>query len=482
MIKYNGQVAPDWFKVVKIDDSLGPNVSQNTVKVAGRPGHLDFGNEYDSRTIKVEYHIIAEDETDLRNKIRWAADWLHQEEDKEFVNMFEEDKYYMAKVGGSTDIDEVLRLGSGQINFVCADPYAYSFEEKSIPLLGPTIINYEGTQKSEPLVEVKFTKNTSDLTVSANGKEMRFGVPQDSVKPPTFNPMPLVFDDGMMSTQGWSVADRVFDGKVSGTFKSDNHNFHIGDPGSTEVEHGWYGPSAVRQLRDTVQDFKAQISFTLLGRVPQQGRVQFYVRDASGKQIAMVSLRNGNPKAITPYAEIRMGSTQGNIRYQGYGDKPGVWANWTSGIMTIERKGNRWYFFYGIWDDKKKDYHTRMGIEYIDTVNGYSHPIKQLQIGLAQRNSEGAEGLNSLFIRDVKVWEYKTKPKGEELKPVLEFQEGDELIIDNKAGEIRLNGLPYYSSLHPQSELLELVKGDNEVEVVPADGTVSTLKYKEVFK
>src|SRR5699024_12379126 len=65
----------------------------------------------------------------------------------------------------------MVRWGEGEIRFVCHDPYKYSKEEKKVSAEDITIINNEGNEPTEPIVELTATKKATFAMISKPNDE-----------------------------------------------------------------------------------------------------------------------------------------------------------------------------------------------------------------------------------------------------------------------------------------------------------------------
>lgn len=83
------------------------------------------------REISVEVTLLRDNWADLRSAVRGIAAWLFTEDDAMLTFSDEPDKYYMARLTGDTDLNELLYTGETTLHFVCADPFAYAVTEKN---------------------------------------------------------------------------------------------------------------------------------------------------------------------------------------------------------------------------------------------------------------------------------------------------------------------------------------------------------------
>ena len=111
------------------------------------------------------------------------------------------------------------------------------------------------------------------------------------------------------------------------------------------------------------------MSYGINGTKPEQlGRVHVYGLDINGNRIFMQEFRDGNVKAISPYARTLIG---GKEVVATYGSYMGVWAKAEDAFMDIARRGNEWNIYYCLYDPIKKVQHTRHFQQFIDVK--YEH-------------------------------------------------------------------------------------------------------------
>jgi predicted phage tail component-like protein len=481
-IIFNNIEIPSFVKVNKVNNPILPPVSQNTVKVSGKAGNISFGNELGSREIEVAISVIADSPSDLRNKIRTLAEWLYYDEPKQLVNMDEPDLYYMAQVTGSTDIDEILKVGQGVITFVCNDPYAYSVDEKvySIaPITEDAVTDIVNTGNTEtfPTMQFTFTQPTTSFSIASGDEFMMFGNPVDETSQTPKDTKPLIFSDDMSNTSLWTNANTVDGGVIEGGgFVSNGWSFRVEDFGTTTDK--WHGASGIRALPTQVQDFKMTVACGFkASHANQLGRVEVYFLDVNGNQIGKVGMNDTSTVGAYPFAEARAGFLAGGKYFvKTHGSYKGVWKNWYDGRMEIERVGNKWKAYFAITDSVTGRHHTRLTEFWTDTNNSWMQKVAQIQIHIGAYKAY--DPLATMYISDVKVWEY-LQPEANQVPYV--FQAGDVLEVDSETNGVFLNGEPYYKSLDPSSQFITLEKGVNGVAISPLVTENGIIKFKERF-
>lgn len=146
-------------------------ITRNFVTTPGRPGAMLRSTDTQIRVIQQPIFFKGNTEEELPKLEEEIAGWLLTKEVAPLIFDGEPDRTYYAVIDGSLDIDELMAVGEGTINFICPDPYKYG-TEVTVPANLP-IIN-EGTAETWPIIMVTFTGVASDFTIShQNGKFVR---------------------------------------------------------------------------------------------------------------------------------------------------------------------------------------------------------------------------------------------------------------------------------------------------------------------
>ncbi|MGE6379923.1 distal tail protein Dit, partial [Peribacillus muralis] len=139
--------------------------------VPKRPGALPVKKNTRVRPLPLPVFLKAKSIEDLQKVKEDLAEWLIHDEPKPLIFDDEPDRVYYAVVDGSFDPDEILKWGQAVIPFICPDPYKYGEEESLI--LGDFPIRNVGSLKTNPIFSIKFLSNTTNYTVSINGKTLK---------------------------------------------------------------------------------------------------------------------------------------------------------------------------------------------------------------------------------------------------------------------------------------------------------------------
>lgn len=162
---FNGFDFTDLLVVEYIDRSLMPSISIEGTNMPGKHG-VRFKELVMSPTeITVKCRIIGTSRIETQQRIRTIAGKLYTETPARLELRDEPDKYNMAILSGSSDVEKWFATGYMVLTFECTDIYAYSKAEKTQTL--NTSFTNEGTYPSTGIIEVQ--PNIGDTLVISNG-------------------------------------------------------------------------------------------------------------------------------------------------------------------------------------------------------------------------------------------------------------------------------------------------------------------------
>lgn len=108
---------------------------------------------YPERVLTVGFQIIADDNEEYRLKFNQLGKILNVEQAQLIFND-ETDKFFIGTPGEVSEIEAGSNKVTGEFNIVCADPFKYSVEEKSVTAVQgtPKTIYYNGTMPATPKI------------------------------------------------------------------------------------------------------------------------------------------------------------------------------------------------------------------------------------------------------------------------------------------------------------------------------------------
>ena len=149
----------------KITRPLLPGNSDNYIDIPGRAGSILYTGKPKDRLISVEFGFMPGSRELFRAKVWEISAWLNTDDRKILIFDDEPDKYYMAKVEGQIDLEQVFVLGKFSVIFRC-EPLAYGAEQ-SVNFVNDSItINNQGTFESQPVFTSTFTTTEAEWKVT----------------------------------------------------------------------------------------------------------------------------------------------------------------------------------------------------------------------------------------------------------------------------------------------------------------------------
>lgn len=147
----------------------------STSKSAGVAGARISRKVADDYTIKVTFTLKDNNPNELRNKIRDIADKLDTDEPAKLVFHDEPDKYQMAILSDTSDLEQLGRYGVCTISFYCPNPYAYAISDDIIEFTENTKeFTRKGTAHSYPTIEITGTNSEGSITIQSDHQKMTF--------------------------------------------------------------------------------------------------------------------------------------------------------------------------------------------------------------------------------------------------------------------------------------------------------------------
>ncbi|MBX6361278.1 MAG: phage tail family protein [Acidobacterium ailaaui] len=143
---FNGRHSSEFPLIVNSKPrQIAPPISPKLLSIPGRPGAYDYGAEIGTREITIGVSIFGDNSSEYRSAIRQIAAWLLPLDGKPKQLIFDDepDKYYLARLSGQTDLDELVTFGSTTLTFLCADPHAYSIVSADEVTWGSDILTFD---------------------------------------------------------------------------------------------------------------------------------------------------------------------------------------------------------------------------------------------------------------------------------------------------------------------------------------------------
>jgi predicted phage tail component-like protein len=477
MISLNGVDIPSFVKVNKIDFSVLPPIENKFLKVRGKAGLYNLGQDVGQRVLTVGITVVAEKINGVMSASRELASWLHNTEAVEMRFADEPDKHYLVLPDGETNLTEIVNVGQGELTFVCTEPYAYGDSKEfyvNPTTTEPFFVDVGGSTETFPEIEMKMNKDVSSICLTSGDGHVLIGEPM-SVEKTQVDTFPKRFEDHLENSYTWGTASQVDGGTVYGTFTSVN-GWGVEQDGldyGTNTS-GWHGASGLTSLPEPVGDFEVKMWCGLSAtNIDQVGRVELYLLDQNNKSMGKVALVDDYTNGEYPRFEARAGDRNSGIYFaKDYGPKRDSYKNFY-GVLRIGRQGKRWYAYIGKYDATNKKFHSEMYEEWVDVQGSYATALASVQIHVGAYKDKVPT--KHMYVSYVRVNEHVDASEGQ--APIV-AKKDDIIRIDTSRAVIYKNDVVFYEGLNPSSTFFTLKKGMNGLALTSPDADVK-INYTE---
>lgn len=161
--------------VTNVERPILPPIISRTKAVADRHGVYYFGSQFDALPIPVEVVWRGTDAPNVQSIKRSLAAWLRPNGLMKLVFDDEPEMYYMAVLTDQTELEQVVRIGRGEITFLCPDPFAYAITDDVFADPAGTItFTRQGTAESNPKIEITGTSSGAGFTIDLNNTVINY--------------------------------------------------------------------------------------------------------------------------------------------------------------------------------------------------------------------------------------------------------------------------------------------------------------------
>ncbi|MEH7157478.1 distal tail protein Dit [Neobacillus drentensis] len=319
-VSLGGFQISDYFRIQKIHRSLLPPREISFLSIPARHGAYFTGARYGVRQISMDVTVIGQSATEYMETIRFLAYCLDIEEPAELIISDEPGKLYYAILSGNTDmVNNLMRVGSGILTFICPDPFAYSIESKVItPVDQMFTFKNEGTTTTFPKFTVNFENEATFVSFISPDGVILIGNPSEPdqiVLPKT----QYILNDAMKSTSGWVNAGAVLDtGRLNtGSVIASGEVIKASSYGTgTAGSNIWHGPAIRKDLVELVKDFTVKVRLDFFSQDgtskldgAQKGRLEIYLFNQSGGKIGKLVMRDSYKNYENNIPEIYIGNS-----------------------------------------------------------------------------------------------------------------------------------------------------------------------------
>lgn len=172
MLNFNGIDIPSFVKVKRVEVSALPSLNINLKGNMGGFGSINGKTTFQEKYIKASISIIIPSNYSLQKCARELAVWLKGNDFdlSPLIIKDDSDIRYMAKVSNSVDLSDLIYIGEGEIEFVIPSGCCESTKEKTASGTSKASINYLGSQRTFPTIEITIGNTASIVTVSHTQK------------------------------------------------------------------------------------------------------------------------------------------------------------------------------------------------------------------------------------------------------------------------------------------------------------------------
>ena len=502
---------------------------------------------YPARTITVGYQLVAKSNRAFReayNKLNSILDV----EDAELIFNDEPDKFFIGTPCGMGEIEPGKNAVKGEIEFLCVDPFKYSVKEYEAvpsPEDGTFVIDYKGTYKSFPTLEVDFYEDESGeendngrcgyvAFFNENEKILQFGNPEElkeeeievvNIETNTYlvPTTKVLLNHTYKKSNGWSSVKTkysnggvIYKGPFSGVVLREpivlgivgaGHSYETNEEGTYYLMPSnfgandlWHGPAVTYTFSESAADFEFTYSQKLcIGGTKadkkQCGAFQMILSDSYGRIIAGVY--------ISKWAE----------------GANGAWGLLVNGMVlsasNLDLSFHNKYFGSNRDENKKENKKaiktvksssiTKNGSEISFNIGGIkrvfkvdavkSAEVKRVTVLFLQKGNlppfkySGVYGMKMVKNYKESVTEKIEKITTEWHDVQNKFNANDVLTVDCSCGSVKLNGLerPDLGAMGNDWEGFCLENGINQIGVSYSDWVGDAyapsfkIRYREVF-
>lgn len=459
------------------------NFENEYTEVPGRPGAIKIRRQL--KALDFDLPLIYKNHYDKRTSFEII------EEITGYINYYDpvplqftdQNWYWKAEFDGPFNIaTNTNGFVTFSLSVRIADPYKYSVGEKTEPLpasSSATFVANEGTADTHPHFKINVNVSTTLLTVEnldnltpqGTPKQVILGIPE-SPEDTQVDPLTLVMHDSMRSTASWQTASEVDNGYISGEMGVNQHGFYADKYGTVVNPQKWQGPSLIRGIGQSLQNFRADVFIRQFNVGYGTGMIEVYFRDANGNRIAKIGF------------EDRWDNIDENVgkAYIGYGNNPyaisakadnrHIWNNF-NGLMRIERVGKVWEVYFSVITPDGRHISRRGPLRYTDNAGTAAAPITHVQVAI--RKFPLTEATDQA-VKEIKIYRVNQANSGGSVP--VSFKPGDVVEIDASSGLAMVNGEPRMDLVDLDTDFFTLIPGYNRIKVSPAFDADVTFKNR----
>lgn len=362
-ITFNNEDVSSFIKVVRVNRGILPQRTNNIHTISRRNGGFYDGFRYEVKPIPVDFVIVNDDLNAVR---RVLASMLDVPEPAKLVFSDEPNLYYMAVPDGAIDLEEVLTVGTGTINFLCPNPYAYKNTESefSLPYGSEkfTIYNY-GSAPTYPKLKVNFNHECGFVGIASPKGVIQIGNPEeeDGFSVPKSE---RILTEDFTGTTGWSINNVQpihWNAIANGTAKNNQWGVLPNSFGTWSASKSWSGVSLSKPFNadklgsKTADNWEMWARLALYGGDTKKGTgmITVGVLDENNEFMSAVQIHDGSSVANGITATMFLNPNRDSSGYERAKVRDGIGANGNfTGTVKIVKLGSK--FTVNVYNEKIK--------------------------------------------------------------------------------------------------------------------------------
>ncbi|PGL14382.1 phage tail protein [Bacillus cereus] len=481
IVEHFSELFDDGFLV--INDIRGRSISNNevqTLSVLHRDGAYFLNARTPTKPLEVDISIKG---SKLRKRIDELNNILSVDKPVPIIFTDEPEFTYYGIPESISENGEIGTFHKVTISFLRTDPIKYGplksvvFENTGQELIAN--VQNKGTVESEPIIEIEVENPSTFLDVWRGNEYFRIGYPLAASQLPVERKQRVMWDE-MSTIIGWTNVTEFEDAKGGGVLKTNGHQVYVTDYGDNTYK-GHHGAIMKKSIPGgPLQDFimSSYVRFISSSYV-QMGRVEIALLDEASKPVARLSMNDvfweaeethGFAKLAYPGhpAEQTMINTRGKYS--------NTWNNFY-GRLQVYRIGNEWEFFITKFAEGTEIDDAGAKVRWVDTDGILMNKVAQIQLSITQWwNNDPAQ---TITVDDIKVWKVNQNTSD---NPPYIIEQGDKVRIDTEKSLVSINGASAINLKDLFSDYPTIAKGQNKLEIMPANIGKAKVIYRERYR
>ena len=435
-VTFDGQELSNY---IDVDQSftpyLGADWSPSVQSFDGIQNGAEFQfQKFSAKTIQMPFFMIH----GLSEKYDALERILNVSEPKRLIFQSQPDRYYLAIPNGTLDFEQVLKTGTGTIEWYVPDGLAHAREEKSFPatiqngILTADVYNagvddvpvsYEITNNHEN----GFVGIVSQYGVLQLGNIQEVDQTTEEMSEELFRYQNPTQFNAMTNGQGILTEDFPKNGTWGYMTEDGEQWLSLSNPGTGTT---WHGASKYQVLpndssgSNEAQNFYCQTKVWFeTGLVQQTGLAEFVIGDTSGNHLASIHLLKAATNSNTAYAVFQVqGKEVGRVQFEPSNQGP---TTKDGGQLYIQKTGEVFEFYFA----------GKYSYRVPEAANAEAHSVT---IFLGQYGS-GNQLITRLYFKYLFFQKNNVRYT---IDIPNRYPAGSVIEVDGEAGRVTVNGIP----------------------------------------